>query len=216
MVSRVWTVELSDDYRSKAILNLAGMDGIEFLAGSSDAVLSELAPTLERPLIYWLDAHWCELGTAGEDAQCPVIAEIAAIDRSPGGADSAILIDDARFFLGSPSPTYRRADWPTFMEVADALRVNHPRYVSALSDVIIAVPERGRVLVEEWYGEQMFIDLRDQRDTADVERQQALADRDRLLAALSSAGNPSVGRAVAQLIKAALPERARAHLRRQS
>jgi hypothetical protein len=40
------------------------------------------------------------------------------------------MIDDARFFLGTPDVGVRREYWPTFMQVADALRATHPRYVT--------------------------------------------------------------------------------------
>lgn len=87
-VPEVWTVELSEAYVERARERHRDADGVHFLQGSSDVVLRELAPTFTDPMLYWLDAHWCEVDTAGSDRQCPVLGEIAALDEGPSAADS--------------------------------------------------------------------------------------------------------------------------------
>jgi hypothetical protein len=159
MVEQVSTVELSHEYVERAKARHAERPQITFLEGSSPAVLADLAPSLERAALFWLDAHWCEADTAGYEAQCPVLAEIEAIDTAPCAERSVILIDDARFFLGCPWPTYRRSDWPSFMEVVDRLRARYPRYVTTLMDVIIAGPPEAREVVERFWQAKVFADL---------------------------------------------------------
>jgi hypothetical protein len=166
MVEHVWTVELAHDYLERARARHADRPQITFLEGSSPVVLDGLAPSLGRPTLFWLDAHWCEADTAGYEAQCPVIAEIEAIDRAPGAGQSVILIDDARFFLGCPWPTYRRSDWPSFIEVVDRLRARHPRYVTTLLDVIIAGPPEAREVVERFWQARVFSELQQNREQA--------------------------------------------------
>jgi len=151
MVDRVWTVELSPKYAAWARDRHAAAPGITVLEGDSATVLAGLAPRIHRPTLYWLDAHWCAGDSAGYEAQCPLLGEIEALETSPSAAESAILIDDASFFLACPYPDYRRSDWPTFVEVADRLRARHPRYVTTLLDVIIATPPAGRGLVERFW-----------------------------------------------------------------
>ena len=167
MVDHVWTVELSHEYVLRARARYGDREAITFLEGSSPAVLVGLAPSVDRPALYWLDAHWCQADTAGYEAQCPLLAEIEALEQSPTAAQSVILIDDARFFLGRPWPSsYRRSDWPTFMEIADRLRARHPRYVTTLMDVIIAGPPRAQAAVESFWRAKLL---------ADLERRQARA-----------------------------------------
>lgn len=197
LVPVVWTVELSSDYLQRAQRNLVDLEGIHFLQGSSDRVFAELLPTLPMPFLFWLDAHWCDLGTAGSQAQCPVLAEIAAIDAGPSGAESVILIDDARFFLGAPLGNYRREDWPTFMAVVDALRARHPRYVTALADVIIAGPPGIQPVVERWH-----LNTAQDASVANAAGGNELASA---VAAWHEAVNPTVAVAARRLIKALLP-----------
>jgi hypothetical protein len=197
IVPDVWTVELSPDYLRRAQHRLHDLDGIRFVAGSSDDALAELAPQLSQPMLYWLDAHWCELDTAGRSAQCPVLAEIAALDTSPAAAESCILIDDARFFLGAPLATYRRSDWPTFLDVVDALRSRHDRYVTVLFDVIIAGPPRAQHAVEQHYNAVVLRRIREERD-------QAIAERDQTRTEIAQASNPTPRAAFRRLVTATL------------
>lgn len=153
LVPEVWTIELSEAYASRARERHRDAAGVHFIQGRSDAVLRELAPKWTTPMLYWLDAHWSMGNTAGNEAQCPVLAEIASLDESPSAARSVVLIDDARFFLGAPDVGLRREDWPTLMQVADALRATHPRYVTTFQDMIIAGPPSAQAIVEAYWQE---------------------------------------------------------------
>ena len=44
---------------------------------------------------------------------------------------------------------HRPEDWPTFLEVADAL--GRDRYVTVLDDVVIGVPTELRPVVDDWW-----------------------------------------------------------------
>jgi len=166
MVDRVWTVELSPRYAEWARARHAATSAITLLEGDSATVLAGIAPGIDEPALYWLDAHWCAGDSAGYEAQCPLLGEIEALETSPAASDSAILIDDASFFLACPYPDYRRSDWPTFLEVADRLRARHPRYVTTLLDVIIATPPGGRAVVERFWQAKRDADMADARDRA--------------------------------------------------
>lgn len=61
-----------------------------------------------------------------------------------------MLIDDARLFLAPPPPPHDREQWPSFMQVMDALRARHERYVTVFEDVIVAVPLSARATVEDY------------------------------------------------------------------
>ena len=56
-------------------------------------VLRKILPTVRRPMLYWLDAHWTgEQGTAGEDEQCPLLDELRTINELGSGDDFIFYI----------------------------------------------------------------------------------------------------------------------------
>jgi hypothetical protein len=188
--SEVWTIELSDDLHGRAQARYRHLAGVHFLQGSSAEILPKVAGEIGQPALFWLDGHWtadsASGSTAGEEQQCPVMEEIAAIDAYDWSERSCILIDDARLFLGPPAGPYRREDWPPFLEVLTQLRAQWPRFVTVLDDVIIAGPPESRPVVEDyWLGV-----LSRKED-----------DHSRLVEAL----NPPPLTAARRLIKAVLP-----------
>lgn len=157
LVPRVWTIELSETFHSRAVDRYGKLDGMTFLQGESSQVLRELSEDMkDEPLLFWLDAHG---GTdlfdiPDSEGQCPLLGELAAIQQFPQAINSCILIDDARFFLGpvaGPHICQRAQDWPTLVDVIDALRVDGDRYITILDDVIICVPSTMRPIVDDWW-----------------------------------------------------------------
>jgi hypothetical protein len=129
----VVTIELSDHYHQVASERLADLANVTLVKGNSAVELPRLATG--QPTFYWLDGHWSTGKTAGEDAQCPLLAELAAL--RPG--DCAV-IDDARIYLGADA-VYRREDWPT---LTDIVNVVSGFYVTIANDQIVVVPPEGR------------------------------------------------------------------------
>ena len=78
---------------------------------------------LKCPCLIWLDAHTNE--------ECPVLREIAAINKSP--LPHVILVDDARLFGDLPA-------WPTREEVVWLLINGGKRTVREVDDVLVAEP----------------------------------------------------------------------------
>jgi len=141
MFPTVVTVELSDRYFEAAVAELAALPNVTVEHGSSPAVLSTLPPA---PTLYWLDAHWSGLDTAGSDHPCPVLDEIVSIPSHPA---DCLLIDDARLFAATSEPDR----WPTLVDVIDALRRARPAsHVTVLHDLIICVPTEAKDLVDEF------------------------------------------------------------------
>ena len=155
LVPEVWTIELSDDYLARARQRHADIDGIHFIHGDTSEKLPELAAAMTKPALYWLDAHWCGWNTAGEQFQCPILGELAAVDASPTAAESVLLIDDALSFLGGPAPEFRKGDFPSFIELVDSLRANYDRYITVLQDVIVAGPPRTRPVIEAYWQDEI-------------------------------------------------------------
>ena len=92
-----------------------------------------------RSVLYWLDAHWCDETSAGEETQCPLLEELEAIgsisDRS------VVLIDDARLFMAPPPKPAVTEGWPQFSEVLDRLSaLNSDHELLVIDDVLVFFP----------------------------------------------------------------------------
>jgi hypothetical protein len=134
----VVTIELADGLYERARVKLADLPNVATKHGSSPHFLRELEPA---PTLYWLDAHWCFDETAGADDPCPVLDELDAIRPHPA---DCLLIDDARLFAAN---FYE--EWPTLMEVLDALREARPTgYVTVVHDLIASVPAEAKDIVD--------------------------------------------------------------------
>jgi hypothetical protein len=144
----VTTIELSEELHRQAVEGLAAVEAITPLLGDSRQVI----PTLVDPgvpTLYWLDGHWSGGPTAGSEDECPVLGEIAAI--GPGSPNDCVMIDDARLFIASPPPPHDPAQWPTLLQVFDALRAIRPdAHVTVVADAIIAVPREVKADVDRY------------------------------------------------------------------
>ena len=146
--ARVTTIELAPGYHAAAQARFHGQPAVHPLAGESAAVLRELIPALTGPALFWLDAHWSGLDTAGREAECPVLAEIAVVNASP--LAHAVLIDDARLFCAPPPRPHRAEQWPDLLTLAGALHHGGRRHVVLFEDVFVAVPAAGRDFLTAW------------------------------------------------------------------
>lgn len=151
LLDGVWSVELKPEILQQARLRTADRPTIHLFEGYSPEVLPRMLLEVPGPALYWLDGHGGTFGAGDVPThikECPVLDELAAIAQHPHASSSVILIDDARAFFG-PMLQHRPEDWPTFLDVADAL--GKDRYVTVLDDVIIAVPQQLRPVVDAWW-----------------------------------------------------------------
>ena len=147
---RVVTIELSEELHKAAKTRLSPMKNVDCLQGNTREVLNAILPTLTGPAVFWLDAHWSGGITAGEENECPILEEIAAINES--SFEHVILIDDARLFLAPPPAPHKREQWPDVWEVEQALRSGRiARRTLIADDVIIAVPQGSAERVLEFW-----------------------------------------------------------------
>ena len=143
----VTTVELSHELHAAAARALAGEPRITSLQGHSAEVLPQLVGAGEVPTLWYLDGHWSGGPTAGEEDECPVMAELDALRGAHH--DDAIFIDDARLFAAPPPPPHDPLQWPALVEVFDRLGCVRPgSHITLLADMIICVPSRAKDLVD--------------------------------------------------------------------
>ena len=160
LFEQVITIEGSADFHRAAREKYAHRQNVDFLFGDSITLLPEaLARTGGRPAILWLDAHWMP-GSYGSGAECPVLQEIEAVNRS--SAVHFLLIDDARLFMAPPPRPHRAADWPDLGALlavlsADSIR---PRYTTVYDDVIICVPETAREAMRNYLQERITTEFK--------------------------------------------------------
>ncbi len=146
--ARVATIELSPGYHAAAAARFRGQPQVRVLLGDSGARLREVAAALARPAIFWLDAHWSGLDTAGRETECPLLAELAVLNAT--AVTHALLVDDARLFAAPPPRPHRAELWPDLGAVIDALRAGGRRHVVLFEDVLIAVPAAERDFLASW------------------------------------------------------------------
>jgi hypothetical protein len=151
---QVATIELSEQLYERAKRRFEGNTHVTCYLGDSAKVLPLVLPDVDGPILYWLDGHWSG-GITASESECPLLAEIDVINQSPFSDSSAILIDDARLFLGPPPPPHRPDAWPSFLDVFDRLRSVHARYVTLMGDIIVAVPPEHVRSVNSVWRQQM-------------------------------------------------------------
>jgi hypothetical protein len=144
----VTTIELSPELHADAVERLADVPAVRCVQGDSGDRLRELVDAA-IPTFYWLDGHWSGGPTAGADSECPVLAEIEHIGR--GHPDDSLVIDDARLFIASPPPPHDPDQWPSLVELFDAIRAARPDvHVTVVGDAVIAVPMRAKGVVDAY------------------------------------------------------------------
>jgi len=139
---KVHTVEKFRANYDEARASLADCPNVTCHLGDSANTLSGILSQFSNdPLFFWLDAHFCGTGSAGEIGQCPLLQELDALRERPG---DVILIDDARLFLSAPPPPNNPSDWPGIREICEHFRSwPSPRFFQVIDDIIFVVPEQG-------------------------------------------------------------------------
>lgn len=143
----VWTVEKSPQYHMDARARLAELSNVTALLGDSPLVLPEICRALDRPAMFWLDAH-AGGGHFGPVDACPLLDELDVV--ATHGLQHFVLIDDARAFVAPPPPPFDASRWPSLDEVLGHLLARHPYHVVLISDCLVAVPKAARDVVRDY------------------------------------------------------------------
>ncbi len=175
----IHSIELSDQLYAKAVDRFADDAHVRLYHGDSSHVLESLRPQLEdRPVLYWLDAHWCVADEIASDAPCPLLSELVAMGRLNAG--SALLIDDARLFLAAPPDPHESSDWPRFQEVLELLvTLSSSHEIMVINDMIVYFPETALQAISEYaraYGTDWLAErhLREVYERSAAERLKAI------------------------------------------
>ena len=148
IVDEVWTIELSDEYFTRASSRFSARSDVHVIHGRSEDRLPAVLADVVGPAVFWLDGHWSGGDTAGEERECPILDEIAAIDAWDHAGGSAILIDDARLFRhgragGVAERMGPRHSWSQRRDLVDDLAA--ARFATRADAVAAAVGRRSRL-----------------------------------------------------------------------
>jgi hypothetical protein len=94
LFDRCFTIELSEDLHARAVERFAKQPHIICVRGDSGAVLSDILQRIDRPALFWLDAHHSG-GITADAGYDPILKELSSIFAHPIKGH-VILIDDAR------------------------------------------------------------------------------------------------------------------------
>jgi hypothetical protein len=136
------SIELSQEHYQAALAQFQHLPSVHLHHGPSPACLKSIRAALaQRPVLYWLDAHWCSAEhTSGENSQSPLLGELEAIGTLH--SRSALLIDDARLYLCPPPAPHRFTDWPDLHRITLALlRLSPVHRLMVFNDVLLFYPE---------------------------------------------------------------------------
>jgi len=130
----IHSIELNESFYRRARRRLAGLPHVSLILGDSVRVLPGIVAALQRPCLFWLDAHYSGGATARGELETPVAQELQCILRDCR-VRHVILIDDAREFTGS-------RDYPTLGEARALVLQRHLDWMVEVEHDIIRIHER--------------------------------------------------------------------------
>ena len=96
----LYSIEIYEPSVIAARKRFAAHPKVRIIHGDSATALPEVVKTISGPILFWLDGHYSGKGTGMGEQPSPIVAEIKHIlALRPPGRD-AIIIDDARHFVG--------------------------------------------------------------------------------------------------------------------
>jgi hypothetical protein len=105
----LYSVELGPHLYEFCLRRFADAPNVHLHLGESPAFLRETLRRLDRPALFYLDAHWSMEDTVRGETDTPIVAELEVLHELD--PPSVIIIDDARLF--GTDPEYPTVDWVT-------------------------------------------------------------------------------------------------------
>jgi hypothetical protein len=130
----IHSIELDPELYRRAQTRFLKRSHVHVHLGDSAVVLSDIAATLRKPALFWLDGHYSGGITAKGPTETPIEGELTSL-LAASAPDHVILIDDARLFTGE-------ADYPRIGELERRVAATKPSlHLSVKDDVIRIVPQ---------------------------------------------------------------------------
>jgi hypothetical protein len=132
---KIISIELDKDLFERAKNKFSDMKNITILNGDSAELLPKCIKEINRPILFWLDAHYSAGFTTKGNLSTPIIRELKSILEHPLNAEHVILIDDARCFIGDD-------DYPTINELKQLVMNKNSIFILEIKDDIIRIHRR--------------------------------------------------------------------------
>jgi hypothetical protein len=129
-IKKIYSIELDETHCRRAQQRFAGYPNIHIIQGQSGEVLPKILNNVNKPCLFWLDAHYSGGSTAKGETKTPIIQEMECILNHTRAGDHVILVDDARFFTGGD-------DYPTLKTLKHFILDIHPGWIFEVKDDII-------------------------------------------------------------------------------
>jgi len=129
-INQIYSIELDRRHYQNARRRFAGYSNIHIIQGQSGEVLPQVLKDIDKPCLFWLDAHYSGGSTARADMETPIMQEMECILNHPCAAGHIVLIDDARCFIG-------KSDYPTLEALREFIRKTCPDWVFKVENDII-------------------------------------------------------------------------------
>ncbi len=128
---QIYSIELNEILYRNAKKRFAKNNHISIIYGDSTVQLKKVLSKIEKPCLFWLDAHYSGEGTVKGDLETPIMEEINLI-LNQSNLKHIILIDDARLFIG-------KNDYPTIEKVKNLVFNYHKDWLIIIKDDIIRI-----------------------------------------------------------------------------
>lgn len=129
-VKEIYSIELDITHFQNAQKRFIGYPDIHILQGQSGEMLPKVLKDIDKPCLFWLDAHWSGGSTAKGDMDTPIMQEMQCVLGHSRAAEHVVLIDDARCFTGE-------GDYPTLEGLGSFVRNFWPDGIFEVKDDII-------------------------------------------------------------------------------
>ena len=138
-IKRIYSIELDTTHYQNARKRFTGYTDIQILHGQSGEILPQVLKNIDKPCLFWLDAHYSGGSTAKADMETPIMQEIECILKHPLVSKHVVLIDDARCFTGSN-------DYPTLNALEEFIKRTCPDWTfNVENDIIRTHSNKGRI-----------------------------------------------------------------------
>ncbi|MHC4680337.1 MAG: O-methyltransferase [Planctomycetota bacterium] len=131
----IYSIELDETHFKNARRRFAGNPNVHILQGQSGEVLPRVLKDIDKPCLFWLDAHYSGGSTARGGLETPIMQELGCILAHARADGHVILIDDARCFTGEN-------DYPSMKSLEEFIWTTSPsRTLEVRADIIRIYPD---------------------------------------------------------------------------
>lgn len=132
--NQIYSIELNEALYRNAKKRFVKNNHISIIYGDSTVQLKIILPNIDKPCLFWLDAHYSGGSTAKGDLETPIMEEMNLI-LNHSNLKHIILIDDARLFIG-------KNDYPSIEKVKNLVFKYHKDWLFIIKDDIIRIHSR--------------------------------------------------------------------------